>query len=126
MSAAALATEPPDLKRYSGPQRAAALLLVLGRDHGGPIWEALSTDEVKELSAAMAQLGRIPAGIADHLLVRFSGQQTISIAKVNPSLMIALLQTQTCVSFRLVSPQRSTLDAVFSPQPIPSMADGMI
>ena len=71
---AAIAAEPPELKRFSGPQRAAALLLVLGRDHGAPIWEALSTDEVKELSAAMAQLGRIPAGIADHLLVRFSGE----------------------------------------------------
>lgn len=74
MSAAVLAAEPPELKKYSGAQRAAALLLVLGRDHGAPIWESLSTDEVKELSAAMAQLGRLPASVADHLLVRFSGE----------------------------------------------------
>lgn len=73
LSAAATA-EPPELKKYSGAQRAAALLLVLGRDHGAPIWESLSTDEVKELSAAMAQLGRLPASVADHLLVRFSGE----------------------------------------------------
>ncbi len=74
MSAVVLAAEPPELKKYSGPQRAAALLLILGREHGAPIWEALSTDEVKELSAAMSQLGRLPASLADHLLVRFSGE----------------------------------------------------
>ena len=73
MSATAVA-EPPELKKLSGPQRAAALLLVLGRDHGGPIWESLSTEEVKELSSAMSQLGRVPAAVADHLLVRFSGE----------------------------------------------------
>ncbi len=74
MTVHAAVGEPPELKRYSGPQRAAALLLVLGQEHGGPIWEGLSTDEVKELSAAMAQLGRIPAGVVEHLLVRFSSE----------------------------------------------------
>lgn len=66
--------EPAELKKYSGPQRAAALLLVLGQEHGGPIWEALSTEEVKELSGAMAQLGRLPAAVVEHLLVQFSGE----------------------------------------------------
>lgn len=74
MSVATVTAEPPELKRLNGPQRAAALLLVLGRDHGAPIWESLSTEEVKELSAAMAQLGQLPASVADHLLVRFSGE----------------------------------------------------
>ena len=64
--------EPPELKRYSGSQRAAALLLVLGEEHGAPLWENLSVDEVKELSAAMAQLGRIPSSVVEHLLVQFS------------------------------------------------------
>lgn len=66
--------EPAELKKFSGPQRAAALLLVLGRDHGAPVWEALSVEEVKELSAAMAQLGRIPAAVVEHLLVTFSSE----------------------------------------------------
>jgi flagellar motor switch protein FliG len=34
----------------------------------------MSVDEVKELSSAMAQLGRIPAPIAEHLLVQFSSE----------------------------------------------------
>ena len=64
--------EPPELKRFSGAQRAAALLLVLGEEHGAPLWQNLTADEVKELSAAMAQLGRIPAAVVEHLLVQFS------------------------------------------------------
>lgn len=68
--------EPPELKKYSGIQRAAALLLALGRDHGAPIWEQLSTDEIKELSSAISQLGRVPAVVVEHLLVEFTGAVT--------------------------------------------------
>lgn len=66
--------EPPELKKYTGPQRAAALLLVLGREHGAPIWESLSTEEIKELSSAMSQLGRLPASVVEYLLVMFSSE----------------------------------------------------
>lgn len=64
--------EPPELKRYSGPQRAAALLLALGKEYGAPIWEQLSTEEVKEVSSTIAQLGRLPAKAVEHLLVQFT------------------------------------------------------
>jgi len=53
--------EPPELKRYSGLQRASALMLALGKDHGAPIWEQLSTEEIKELSSCISQLGRVLA-----------------------------------------------------------------
>jgi flagellar motor switch protein FliG len=66
--------EPPELKKYSGIQRAAALMLALGREHGLPIWEQLSSEEIKELSAAIAQLGRVPAVVVEYLLVQFSGE----------------------------------------------------
>lgn len=64
--------EPPEIKRYSQRQRAAALMLALGQEHGGPIWEQLTVDEMKELSATMSQLGRVPAPIIEHLLLLFS------------------------------------------------------
>ena len=67
-------TEPPELKRYSGIERAATLMLVLGKDHGAPIWENLSVEEIKELSAAMASLGRVPASVAEHLLGSFANE----------------------------------------------------
>lgn len=66
--------EPPELKKYSGPQRAAALMLALGKEHGAPIWEQLSVDEIKELSSSISQLGRVPASVVEHLLVQFSGE----------------------------------------------------
>jgi flagellar motor switch protein FliG len=71
---ATLAAEPPELKKFKGLQRAAALLLVLGKEHGAPIWAQLSVDEVKELSSAMAQLGRLPAAVVEHLLVQFTSE----------------------------------------------------
>ena len=74
MSMMAPVVEPPELKRYSGPQRAAALMLALGKEHGAPIWEHLSVDEIKELSATMSQLGRVPSAVIEHLLLQFSGE----------------------------------------------------
>jgi flagellar motor switch protein FliG len=67
-------TKPAELKKYTGTQRAAALMLALGKEHGAPIWEQLSVEEIKELSSAIAQLGRVPVAIVEHLLVEFSGE----------------------------------------------------
>ena len=64
--------EPPELKRFSQRERAAALMLALGQDYGAPIWEQLSVEEMKELSAAMSQLGRVPAAVVEHLLLQFT------------------------------------------------------
>jgi flagellar motor switch protein FliG len=64
---------PPEMKRFSGVERAAALMLALGKTHGAPIWQQLSVEEIKELSGAIAQLGRVPAAVIEHLLVEFSG-----------------------------------------------------
>lgn len=74
MSVMAPITMPIEMKRYTGPQRAAALMLALGKEHGAPIWKQLSVDEIRELSSAIAQLGRVPAAVVEHLLVHFSGE----------------------------------------------------
>ena len=74
MNAISTAIQPAEMKKYSGAQRAAALMLVLGKEHGAPIWEQLSVEEIKELSSTIAQLGRVPAAIVEHLLVQFSGE----------------------------------------------------
>ncbi len=66
--------EPPELKKFSGHQRAAALMLALGKEHGAPIWEQLSVEEIKELSSAISQLGRVPSAVVEHLLIQFSGE----------------------------------------------------
>jgi len=74
MASVATVGEPPELKKFSGPQRAAALMLALGKEHGAPIWDQLSTDEIKELSSTIAGLGRIPSSVVEYLLVQFTGE----------------------------------------------------
>ena len=76
MSMMAPVIEPAELKRFSGPQRAAALMLALGKEYGAPVWEHLSVDEMKELSSTMAQLGRVPSHVVEHLLVQFSSEMS--------------------------------------------------
>ena len=63
-----------EIQRLSGLERAAILMLALGREHGEAIWSQLSEDEIKELSAAMAKLGTVSAGLVERLFVDFSGQ----------------------------------------------------
>ncbi|UMY17830.1 flagellar motor switch protein FliG [Methylobacterium organophilum] len=54
-----------------GPQRAAALLLLLGDSEGAPIWQMLDEDEVKKVSHAMVQLGSLEAETVERLIVDF-------------------------------------------------------
>ncbi len=74
MASVATVGEPPELKKFTGPQRAAALMLALGKEHGAPIWDQLSTDEIKELSSTISSLGRIPSVVVEYLLVQFTGE----------------------------------------------------
>jgi flagellar motor switch protein FliG len=80
----ALSSPPAEMKKFSGHEKAAALMLALGKEHGAPIWEQLSDDEVRELSAAIAQLGRVPSVVVEHLLVQFSGEIS-SVASLHGS-----------------------------------------
>ena len=68
--------EPAELKKFSGLQRAGALMLALGKQHGAPIWEQLTIEEITELSSCISQLGRVPVTVVEHLLVQFSGEVT--------------------------------------------------
>ncbi|WP_375464874.1 flagellar motor switch protein FliG [uncultured Methylobacterium sp.] len=54
-----------------GPQRAAALLLLLGEAEGAPIWQLLEEDEVKKVSHAMVQLGSLEAETIEKLIIDF-------------------------------------------------------
>ncbi|HEX8417485.1 MAG TPA: flagellar motor switch protein FliG, partial [Methylobacterium sp.] len=54
-----------------GPERAAALLLLLGEQEGAPIWQMLDEEEVKKVSHAMVQLGSLEAETVEKLIVDF-------------------------------------------------------
>lgn len=84
MASIAAAPEPAELRKYTGLQRAAAVMLALGKDGGAEVWKQLTLPEVKELSAAVASLGRVPAQVVEHLLGRF-GEEIGSAATLHGS-----------------------------------------
>lgn len=55
----------------NGPQRAAVILLILGDEHGRPIWSELEDEEVRIISRAMADLGTVDADIVERIMVDF-------------------------------------------------------
>ncbi len=66
--------ESSNLRRLSGLERAATVMLALGAEHGQSIWAQLNEDEIKELSAAMANLGTVSANLVENLFVQFTSQ----------------------------------------------------
>jgi flagellar motor switch protein FliG len=58
--------------RLSGPQKAAALVLALHEDQAAALLGRLHEDEVRDLSAAMASLGTLPAASVEELCREFT------------------------------------------------------
>lgn len=71
-----MASDTTSFTKLNGPQKAAAILLALGVDHGGPIWALLEEDEIKAVSLAMSQLGTIDADVVENLVVDFASQMS--------------------------------------------------
>jgi flagellar motor switch protein FliG len=63
---------PPDARALPGPQKAAILMLALGEERCAHIFGHMHEDEIKELSAAMAQLGPVQADTVDRICNEFS------------------------------------------------------
>ncbi len=61
---------PPALE-LTGAQRAAVILLILGDEHGRPIWSELEDEEIRIISRAMADLGTIDADRVEQIMVDF-------------------------------------------------------
>ena len=59
-----------DVKKLTGPEKAAVILLTLGEEHT-KLWQMLDDDEIKEISQAMAGLGTVAANVVEDLLIEF-------------------------------------------------------
>ena len=59
-----------DVRKLTGPEKAAVVLLSLGEDHTR-LWQNLDEDEIKEISQAMATLGTVSSHVVEELLVEF-------------------------------------------------------
>ena len=67
-----------DLDAMSGVDRAAVLLLSLGKEFGEPIWNELDDDEITQLSTTMSRLGSVPVQTIQELFSRFISQMSLS------------------------------------------------
>jgi len=59
-----------------GPQKAAVLMLALGREHGQAVWEMFDDAEVRQLSQAMASVGNVTSDAVESLLIEFVSQMS--------------------------------------------------
>lgn len=58
-------------RELHGAERAAVLLLALGEEHGKHIWSRLDEIEVRQVSAAMANLGPVTPDMLEQLFIDF-------------------------------------------------------
>jgi flagellar motor switch protein FliG len=61
-----------EFQALTGPQKAALLMLALGEDHCAPLFKMMHDDEIKEISAAMAQLGQVRSDSIEVLCNEFT------------------------------------------------------
>src|SRR5215831_12817246 len=78
---AALASHQSDvsnMRKLTGVERAAILMLALGEQHGAKIWNMLDDDELRTLSLTMSSLGTIEAPLIENLLLEFVSRMSAS------------------------------------------------
>ena len=61
-----------DPRGLNGAQKAAILMLAIGEEQSGRLFALMHEDEIKEISAAMAQLGSVRADLIERLCADFS------------------------------------------------------
>ena len=69
---------PAGMRRLTGRERAAVLMLALGEQYGAKIWGMLDDDELRELSVAMSGIGPIEAEVVENLLLEFVTRMSAS------------------------------------------------
>ena len=65
-----------DFRALSGPQKASILLLALGEEQCARLFGMMHEDEIKEISAAMSQLGSVRADIVEMLCSEYAESVT--------------------------------------------------
>ena len=71
-------SQPGSGRQLKGVERAAVLMLALGEQYGGKIWNLLDDDELRTLSITMSTLGTVEAGQVESLMLEFVSQLTAS------------------------------------------------
>ncbi len=92
-----------DVDRFSGPEKAAILLLALGADYGKPVWSELDDDEVVAVSLAMSRMGNITKDFTRALLTDFVSQMSLTGALIGSTASTERLLSKYLPSERLTS-----------------------
>jgi flagellar motor switch protein FliG len=69
---AANAAGKVDFADLTGAKKAAALMLALGEEQSARLFSMMHEDEIKEVSAAMAQLGRVRSEVVEKMCAHFT------------------------------------------------------
>src|ERR1700729_3104365 len=69
---------PAGMRRLTGPERAAVLMLALGEQYGSKIWGMLDDDELRQISVVMSTIGTIEAEQVENLLLDFVSRMSAS------------------------------------------------
>ncbi len=69
---------PKPTKQFTGPERAAVLMLALGEQHGAKIWALLDDDDLRQLSIVMSTIGTVESQSVEALLIEFVGRLSAS------------------------------------------------
>ena len=101
-----------DRRSLTGAQRAAALLIVMGRDSATRLLKHLDADEIKDITRAAATLGLVDAGSLMALIDRFADE----VAE-GPPLVGDLNEAKTLASGALPPEDVSRILADFSGRP---------
>ena len=72
MAALPAPANAPGYTNFTGPEKAAILILAIGDSQGGKVFSMLHEDEIREISKAMVQLGPIPAAVVEQLSAEFA------------------------------------------------------
>ncbi|MGZ3410395.1 MAG: flagellar motor switch protein FliG [Xanthobacteraceae bacterium] len=62
----------------TGAKRAAVLMLALGEEFGGKIWNLLDDEEIRQISITMSTLGTVDASAVEELLLEFVSRLSAS------------------------------------------------
>ncbi len=60
----------------TGPEKAAVIMLALGHDHGTALWPLMDDEEIRDISMAMATLGKVDPEVIEYLVVDFATQMS--------------------------------------------------
>jgi flagellar motor switch protein FliG len=62
----------------TGAKRAAILMLALGEEYGGKIWNLLDDEEIRQISIVMSTLGTVEASSVEQLMLEFVSRLSAS------------------------------------------------